>query len=171
MDAQHQRNYTRLAAAAVVAAVVIAASISVSAYIGTARTVTHTVTITSTQTSSESSSSCYYYIPDAVPCRTGYNFTPSVNYNGPWKLTYQGYNGLGMSNFTTVSGSYGGTGIDSRSVIVGGSHNGWTLCVQAMRMDDSNSTLSLTISGATTTSLQYGSISTCQEAQLGAPPP
>ncbi len=171
MNAQPQRNYTRLAAAIVVASVVIAASISVSSYFGTARTITQTVTITPTQTSSVSSSSCYYYIPEAVPCSTGFNFTLSVNYTGPWKLTYQGYNGLGISNFTTVSGNYGGTGFDSRNITVGGSHNGWTLCVQALKLDASNSTMSLTISGATTTSLQSGSISTCQEAQLGAPPP
>jgi hypothetical protein len=88
-----------------------------------------------------------------------------VNYSGSWKLVYQGYNSLSKSNVTSVSGSYSGTGFDSRVIAVNGSNNGWTLCAQAQKLDAFNSTLVLTITGHNKTSLPYGSASTCSEVQ------
>jgi hypothetical protein len=101
-------------------------------------------------------------------CSAGYVFYLTVNYSGPWKVTYQGYNSLGRSNLTTVSGSYIGSMSDSWNINVTGSSNGWTLCAQAQKLDASNFTLVLSIGGADNeTSLPYGSTSTCQEVQYG----
>lgn len=99
-------------------------------------------------------------------CSAGYVFTLTVNYTGPWKVTYQGYNDLGKSNATTVSGNYGGSGSDSWNINVTGSSNGCTLCAQGQKLDASNFTLTISIGGAKNeTSLPYGSTSTCQEMQ------
>lgn len=117
------------------------------------------VSYTST-TSSTVSSSCSGY-PPGGNCITTYNytFTLSVNYSGPWKLTYQGYNSLGESN---VSGSYDGTGFNSRAITLSGLNNSFlTLCAQAQKLDASSSTLILTITGHNETSIPYGSTSYC----------
>jgi hypothetical protein len=85
-----------------------------------------------------------------------------VNYTGPWKLTYQGYNSLGKSNPTDVSGSYNGTGFYSMPITLSGlSDNGLTLCAQAQKLDASNSILILTVTGSNETALPYGSTSYC----------
>ena len=91
-----------------------------------------------------------------------YTFTLSVNYSGPWHLTYLGYNNLGTSNATEASGSHNGTGFYSKAVALSGStYNGLTLCAQAQKLDTSNSTLVLRITGSNETSIPYGAVSYC----------
>ena len=119
--------------------------------------------------------SCDYVIPG--PCLTGYNFTLSISYSADWKVTYEGYNSLCQSTCsnatfssnppTTTSGSFAGSGNSSRTIMVGGSSNGWTLCSQAQKLDSTNSTLVLSVGGAENeTSSPYGVTSVCQEVQL-----
>jgi hypothetical protein len=76
---------------------------------------------TTSQTTSSSTSSCSGSPPGGDCVSTySYTFTLSVNYSGPWKLTYQGYNSLGEFNPTDVSGSYNGTGFFSTPVTISG---------------------------------------------------
>src|ERR1700733_3087207 len=61
------------------------------------------------------SSSCSGY-PPGGDCLATYNYTfaISVNYTGPWKLSYQGYDSMGTpSNPTNVGGNDTGTGFFS----------------------------------------------------------
>lgn len=91
-----------------------------------------------------------------------YTFTLSVNYTGPWRVSYQGYNSLGRSNPTSVSGNLSGSGFYSRAITLSGLNNaGLTLCAQAQKLDGSDSTLVLTITGYNETSAPYGSVSYC----------
>ena len=100
-------------------------------------------------------------------CSAGSVFALEVNYTGPWKVTYEGYNSLGRSNTTTVSGSYSGSGYDSWDINVTGSSDGWTLCAQGQKLDASSFTLTISVGGVLNeTSLPDGSTSTCQEAQI-----
>lgn len=110
--------------------------------------------------SSSSSSSCYAVpaVPEAVPCVAGYNFTVTVNYTGPWRLSYQGYN---VSKLT-VNGTYTGTGFNSTTLLVKGSANGWKLCAKAQKLDASNFTLGLSIGAENSTSLPFGSTTVCE---------
>jgi hypothetical protein len=98
----------------------------------------------------------------AAPGTWTYAFDLSVNYNGPWSLSYQGYNSLGKSNPTNATGSCDGTGSYGLQVTVAGSNkNALTLCAKAQKLDGSNSTLTLTVTGHNETSLPYGSVSYC----------
>jgi len=91
-----------------------------------------------------------------------YSFTVSVNYTGPWKLTYHGQINVGESNPTNVSGTRTGTGYFSVPVTHSGLNNRvLALCAQAQKLDASNRTLVLAITGHNQTSLPYGSTSTC----------
>jgi hypothetical protein len=173
------RTYTRVAAAIVVAAVIVAAAATLATSTNnttvtktvseiTTTTQTTTVTMVSTNsatpsTSSVASSSCSGSPPDGNCIATySYTFTLSVNYSGPWTLTYQGYNSLGKSNPTNVSGSYNGTGFYSKPITLSGlDNNGLTLCAQAQKLDASSSTLILTVTGHNETSVPYGSASYC----------
>lgn len=113
---------------------------------------------------SMSGNTCSGYPPGGNCLATySYTFTLSVNYSGPWKLSYRGYNSVGVrSNPTNVSGSYTGTGFYSRNVTLSGLNNsGLTLCAQAQKLDSSNSTLILKVTGYNETSLPYGSTSYC----------
>jgi len=141
------------------------------------RTTTTTTTDTFAQTvtvlSTVSSTSCDYVLPYAVPCLIGENFTVSVNYTGPWTVTYQGYNEdcynyqpprtTCNSDSQTLSGNYDGSGFSSRNITVGGQENGWTFCAQAQKSDASRSTLILEVSNGprNETSLPFGTASTC----------
>ena len=118
-----------------------------------------TFTITTTSTSS----SCSGYPPGGnCIAPYSYTFTLSVNYSGPWKLAYQGYNSLDKSNPTNVSGSYQGTGFYSKAITLSGlNNNGLTLCAQAQKLDASNRTLILTITGYNETLAPYGTVSYC----------
>lgn len=174
-----------LVAAIAVTAVVVAAAIFAAAPFST--TVTKTVpeistsvnTTTSTQTttvtvtsktssspitSSISSSSCSGYPPGGnCPGTFSYTFTLSVNYTGTWKLAYEGCSGLGTcSPPYTTTGSANGTGYYTKSITLTGPNNsGLTLCGQAQKLDASDATLILTVTGYNETSLPYGSVSYC----------
>ena len=118
----------------------------------------YTYTVTKTVTTT-----CSGY-PPGGDCITPYNytFTLSVNYTGPWKVSYQGYNSLGRSNPTNVSGNYSGAGFNSMTITLRGlSNNGLTLCAQAQKLDASNAILTLTVTGHNETSLPYGVVSYC----------
>ena len=119
---------------------------------------------TQSQTASTTtSSSCSGYPPGGnCPGTYSYTFTVSVNYTGPWKLTYLGYNYLGKTNPTNVSGSYTGSGFFAKNVTMTSvDTGGLTLCGTAQKLDGSSSTLILTVTGYNETSLPYGSVSYC----------
>lgn len=113
--------------------------------------------------STSTSTTCSGYPPGGDCISTySYNFTITVNYTGPWKVTYQGYNSLGRLNALDVSGSYNGTGFYSRAVTLSGlDDNGLTLCATAQKLDGSDATLILTVTGYNETSLPYGTTSYC----------
>jgi hypothetical protein len=91
-----------------------------------------------------------------------YTFPLTLNYSGPWTLTYQGYDSMGESNPTSTSGNCSGTGIFGISVTVSGpTSDALTLCAQAQKLDSSNATMTLTITGHNETSLPNGSVSYC----------
>jgi len=100
--------------------------------------------------------------PPGGDCPGNYSsaFTISVNYTGSWRLTYQGYaNGGGPTN---VNGNLTGSGLYSLLVTLSGpNNNGLTLCATSQKLDGSNSTLTLTVTGSSETSLPYGSTSYC----------
>jgi len=110
----------------------------------------------SNQTSSttSTSSSCTGYPPGGDCLATySYTFTISVNYTGPWKLTYQGNH---------VSGNDTGSGFFSKAVTLSDLNTNWlTLCATAQKLDGSNDTLILTVTGHNETSLPYGVTSYC----------
>jgi hypothetical protein len=114
-------------------------------------------------TSTTTNSSCSGYPPGGDCLATySYTFTMSVNYSGSWKLTYQGYNSGGESNPTGVGGNLTGSGDYSRAVTLTGLNNNWlTLCATAQKLDGSNLTLVLRVTGFNETSLPYGSTSYC----------
>lgn len=164
-------NRQILAATGITVALLISGVVVGAFYLGRTTNLV-TTTQSSSRTTSETtpsaiSSSCYYVLPEAVPCLPGQNFTLSVNYTGQWKVTYQGYNCLGENcGKTTVTGSYSGTGFDSRNIAATGSANGWTLCAQAQKLDGSSATLTMVLGGENSTSLPFGSASFCDEEQL-----
>ncbi|MGD0396752.1 MAG: hypothetical protein ABSB26_07610 [Nitrososphaerales archaeon] len=117
-------------------------------------------------TGSSSSSTCSGSPPVgdcAVPY--SYPFTLSVNYSGPWRLSYQGYLssfGPGKAIPTNVTGSYSGTGFYSKNITLSGPGNyGLELCASAQKLDGSGSSLILKITGRNETSLPYGSVTYC----------
>jgi hypothetical protein len=105
-------------------------------------------------TSSAVTTTCSGYPPGGDCVATyNYTFTVSVNYTGPWKLTYQGNN---------VSGNDTGSGFFSKDVTLSGlDTNMLTLCATAQKLDGSNNTLILTVTGYNETSLPYGVTSYC----------
>ena len=91
-----------------------------------------------------------------------YTFYPTVNYTGPWTLTYQGYASLGQSNPTDTKGNCSGTGFFSIPVTVTGPNtDALSVCATAQKMDSSNSPLILTVTGFNETSLPNGSVTYC----------
>ena len=152
-----------IAAVIVIAVIALALGATIGYSISSGRISTTTV-----YTASISSSSCYYVLPQPVPCLIGQNFTLSVNYTGHWELFYQGWNCLGKDcGITTTNGSYTGTGFSSGTITVQGAGNGWTLCAQAEKLDSSTPAITLTIGGAVnSTTLALGSVSACDETQL-----
>ncbi len=126
-------------------------------------------TTVTTEIATNQSGSCYYVLPQAVPCLIGQNFTLSVNYTGQWEVFYQGWNCIGKDcGAMTTNGSYTGDGFSSGTITVQGSDNGWTLCAQAKKLDTSSSSaITLTIGGAVnSTTLALGSVSACDETLL-----
>ena len=105
-------------------------------------------------TTSVSTTTCTGY-PPAGDCITTYSatFTISINYSGPWKLTYEG---------NDVSGNDTGRGFFSEGVTLSDLTTNWLrLCATAQKMDGSNDTLILTVTGHNETSLPYGATSYC----------
>ena len=114
--------------------------------------------------STTTSSSCSGSPPTGdCPGAFSYTFTISVNYTGPWTLTYEGCSGMSpCSPPTPVMGSLNGTGYYSKPVtLTGPDSSGLELCAQAQKLDGSNNTLILTVTGYNETSLPYGSTSYC----------
>ena len=98
--------------------------------------------------------------PPAGDCITpfSYSFNLRVNYTGPWKVEYQGYNSGGRN----ITGSYGGAGFNSTIITLTGLSSGFlTLCAQAQKLDASNGLLTLTVTGYNETSVPYGEVSYC----------
>ena len=127
---------------------------------------TTTITLTRTTTAiaqTSSTSTCSGYPPggDCI-APYSYTFTISVNYNGPWKMSYHGETNVGEANETMITGNRTGNGFYSTPVTLAGLNDEWlTLCAQAQKLDASNSTLILTVTGSNETSLPYGSVSYC----------
>ena len=93
-----------------------------------------------------------------------HTFTISVNYTGPWRLTYSGETNVGESNPSNVTGTNTGTGYHSASVTLSGLNDKMlTICAQAQKLDASSSTLFLGIDSLypKNTSIPHGSVSTC----------
>ena len=107
-----------------------------------------------TSSTNLTSSSCTGYPPGGNCLATySYTFTISVNYTGQWKLTYQGNH---------VSGNDTGSGFFSKAVTLSDLNTNWlTLCATAQKLDGSNDTLILTVTGHNETSLPYGVTSYC----------
>jgi hypothetical protein len=110
-----------------------------------------------------STSSCSGYPPEG-DCLAlySYNFTVSVDYGGAWAVSYEGYNLGGAGGNPTANGNYNGTGPDSRSVVLTCyGDQGLTLCATADKLDGSNATLTLLVTGSNSTSAPYGSMTYC----------
>ena len=93
-----------------------------------------------------------------------YPFPISVNYTGPWKLTYTGQTNAGESNPTNVTGTRTGNDYYSMRVTLAGLNNRMlTVCAQAQKLDASKSTLLLSVGPLhpKNTSAPYGSVSAC----------
>jgi len=153
--------------------VVIAAAAGYLAYgIPNSHTSPQTLQQTSTSQASSTTNSnstthttwtCSGY-PPGGNCIAPYNytFTVSVNYTGPWRLTYNGQTDVGEANAHYIMGNLTGTGYYSVPVMLSGLNNGFlTLCAQAQKLDGSNHTLVLTVTGSNQTSAPYGSTSYC----------
>jgi len=92
-------------------------------------------------------------------------YTIRVNYTGPWGLTYHSYLGMGAPPDGTLlqSGEFFGHGPSSELVNVAGTSTiGTAVCVEAQKLDATNTTLTLSIASATNqTSIAYGSTTVC----------
>jgi hypothetical protein len=102
--------------------------------------------------------------PPGGNCPGSYSsdFTISISYAGPWKVNYTGYNNGGPPGHEIASGSFSGTGNGSRSVILTGLNNHFLfLCATAQELDDSNSTLTISVTGSNQTSVAFGSVTYC----------
>ena len=90
----------------------------------------------------------YSELTSMIP--NSHTFTISVNYSGPWKLSYQGYTtfGLGGANPTGANVTVTGSGVYSKSIALSGPHyEGLALCATAEKLDSSNTALVLTVTG------------------------
>ena len=113
----------------------------------------------------------FVYIESAMTGASNkHTFTISLSYSGPWKLSYHGYivssgipplpEPLGAN--TTVTG----TGAFSRSVTLSGPADASVgVCASAQKLDGSNATLILSVTGGNATSLPFGFVSTCGSVQ------
>jgi hypothetical protein len=96
-----------------------------------------------------------------------HTFTVSLEYSGPWKLSYLGYTALlgvpsGQEKLSGANVTLTGSGLYSRSITLSGPDNeGLSLCASAQKLDASNATMVLTVTGHNETSLPYGSVFTC----------
>jgi hypothetical protein len=112
----------------------------------------------------------YSELTSLIP--NSHTFTISVNYSGPWKLSYQGYTTFGLdgANPTGANVTITGSGAYSKSITLTGPHNkGLSLCADAQKSDASNATLVLTVTGPAShqneTALPQGSVLACGGAE------
>ena len=92
-------------------------------------------------------------------------FTVTVEYDGPWGLSYQGYLGAGTSGTPVQSGNFYGHGATNETITVSGTDTyGITACVQAQKLDASNAVLILKLPPSNSmnqTALPYGTVRLC----------
>ena len=118
-----------------------------------------------TNTSSTTSTLCTSTGGLGCPHFFNQTYVLSVNYNGPWGVSYQGYLGEGTSGAPVQAGSFYGHGATNESVTVSGTDPyAITICVEAQKLDASNSMLVLRILPTNVmnqTSLAYGTVESC----------
>ncbi|MGA2876427.1 MAG: hypothetical protein ABSE82_12915, partial [Nitrososphaerales archaeon] len=110
----------------------------------------------------------YTSMPAEIECPHFFNetYTISVNYDGPWGLSYQGYLGVGTINSNLFeTGNFFGHGQANESITISATDSsGITTCVEAQKLDASNSILALQILPAhvaNQTALPYGTTKGC----------
>jgi hypothetical protein len=109
--------------------------------------------------------SCSGYPPPAGCPPINYNFTISVYYTGSWNISYSVYDNAGTPLGSLASGNYTGTGDSSRSVtVIWYNLQTLTLCATATKLDGSDATLTLGVTGSNSTSAPYGSVTYCSGA-------
>lgn len=122
-----------------------------------------TKVVTVVTNTSSSSSTCTATGGIGCPHFFNQTFAISINYSGPWGLSYQGYLGDG-SDSPIESGNFFGHGFGwNSSIIVSGIDTyGVTACAEAQKLDSSNATIGLILQGnANMTSLPYGTTKVC----------
>jgi hypothetical protein len=130
-------------------------------------------TSTSSSTSTQSTTiftptgtTCTGY-PPAPDCQglINYNFTISVAYVGSWNISYSVYDNAGTPLGSLASGNYTGTGDSSNSVtLIWYNYQYLTLCASATKLDGSDATLTLGVTGSNSTTAPYGSVTYCSGA-------
>ena len=110
---------------------------------------------------------CSGYTPEGnCHANYSYSFTIIVNYSGSWSVTYRGFHNSEISsassNVNYTGGSYRGEGFETRTVKLSGDNFHFlTLCATAYKLNSSNLTLTLTVTGSNSTSIPYGSAYFC----------
>jgi hypothetical protein len=113
---------------------------------------------------------CSGYPPGGdCPGNISYTFRILINYTGSWQATYYGYHSVGApsnpyagaGNYT--GGSLGGTGSFEKNITLSGPNtDGLTICVQAGKLDSSDSLMTLSIDASSNdTSLPNGHATLC----------
>ena len=95
-----------------------------------------------------------------------YDFTITVNYTGSWLVQYHGFhngeNSGPNSDAYYTSGNFSGRGSEARTVTLSGDDYYFLdLCATAYKLDNSSSTLTLSVTGSNSTSLPHGSTYYC----------
>lgn len=138
----------------------------------TTRTTTSLLTTSEASFSSSTSSTCTSSA--GTPCSQIFNQTivASINYSGPWGLSYQTNLGTaGSSSDSIQSGSFYGDGSLNESIVIRAnaselSSSGITTCMQAEKLDASSSLLVLSLPSSNSkneTFVAYGVVSLCVE--------
>ena len=124
--------------------------------------ITRSVMVTNT---SSTTSACTSTGGLGCPHFFNQTFIISVDYSGPWGLSYQGYLGTGTSGSLIEAGNFFGHGSTNESITVSGTDtSGVTACVEAQKLDASSSVLILKLPTSNTvnqTSLPYGTAKLC----------
>lgn len=106
--------------------------------------------------------------PPGGDCPGNYSntFLVSINYTGPWRASWFGYHSVGATigqpgNYT--GGTFSGNSPAQESITLSGPNtNGLAICVQAEKLDPSNSTLTVTfLASAGETSQPFGQAEAC----------
>jgi len=106
--------------------------------------------------------------PPGGDCHANYSyvFTIEVNYSGTWVVDYQGFhngeNSGPNSDAYYASGNFSGKGSYAQMVMLSGDNSYFLdLCATAHKLDNSSSTLTLSVTGSNSTSLPNGSTYYC----------